>query len=119
MSLMTTSQVKKRIGLLAAQQEDKFLELGEQLMKLNAAASGAQFKEIVSREGVQSRKAYYLINVAEKLRRHMRYRVRLQKLGWTKCQMIGAQLPTANLLKLLEYAETHTTKQLEQYIQGR
>lgn len=80
MSLMTISQVKKRIGLLAAEQEDTFLELGAQLIKLSAVASGAMFKDIVSRAGLGSRKAYYLIHIAEKLRSHMRYRARLQ--GW-------------------------------------
>lgn len=116
MSLMSISQVKKRIGLLSAQQEDTFLELGAQLIKLSAVASGAMFKDMVSREGLGSRKAYYLINIAEKLRPHMRYRARLQRLGWTKCQMLAAQQPGANFLKLLEYAEAHTAKDLETFI---
>jgi hypothetical protein len=116
MSLTTISQVKKRIRALAAQQEEKFLDLGVQLIKLNAAASGAQLKTIVNREGLGSRKAYYLINIAEKVRPHMRYRVRLQRLGWTKCQMLAAQLPGADFLKLLEFAEAHTAKELETYI---
>jgi hypothetical protein len=114
--LSTPSQVTKRIRQLAAEQEDKFLDLGAQLIRLGAMASGAKFKAIVSWEGLGSRKAYYLINIVEKLRPHMRYRVRLQRLGWTKCQMLAAQLPGANFLALLEFAEAHTAKELETYI---
>jgi hypothetical protein len=115
MALATTSQVKARIRVLASQQEDRFLDLGTELIKLSAVASGAKFKAMVSREGVGSRKAYYLINIAEKLRPHMRYRARLQRLGWTKCQLIAAQLPEADFPGLLKFAEEHSVHDLKAY----
>lgn len=115
MTPSTPSQVTKRIRQLAAQQESKFLELGDQLIKLNAVAFGAQFKAIVKREGVESRKAYYLINIVERLRPHMRYRARLQKLGWTKCQLIAERMPDEEFSDLLDFAEEHSVQELKTY----
>jgi hypothetical protein len=115
MTLSTPSQVKKRIRQLAAQQESKFLDLGTELSKLSALTSGSKFKEIVRREGVGSRKAYYLINVIKKLRPHMRYRARFQKLGWTKCQIIASQLPKGEFHDLLKFAEEHSAQDLKAY----
>ncbi|GMO57959.1 hypothetical protein [Bradyrhizobium ottawaense] len=115
MTLSTLSQVTKRIRQLAVQQENKILELGEQLIKLNAVASGAQFKAMVKREGVGSRKAYYLINIVERLRPHMRYRARLQKLGWTKCQLIANRVAEEEFSDLLKFAEEHSVQELKAY----
>lgn len=115
MILGTPSQVTKRIRQLAAQRESKFLDLGTELSKLNAVTSGTKFREIVNRVGVGSRKAYYLINIVERLRPYMRYRARLQRLGWTKCQLIAAQLSGAEFSSLLKFAEEHSAQDLKGY----
>jgi hypothetical protein len=115
MTLSTPSQVTKRIRQLASQQESKFLDLGGELAKLHEMVSGAKFKAIASREGVGSRKAYYLINIVERLRPHMRYRARLQRLGWTKCQLIANRLSDEEFTDLLKFAEEHTAQDLKAY----
>jgi hypothetical protein len=117
--MFTPQQLKKRIHLRASRSEAEFLDLATDLSAFHKMASGPQFKETISSAGIKRRKAYYLIEIAEQLRPHMRSSTRLQRLGWTKCQVIGKQLSNFDFIELLEYAETHTAKQLEQYIQDR
>jgi hypothetical protein len=109
----TPSQLKKRIHALAARPDDRFLDLATDLNALHGVATAAQFKETVRSVGLGSRKAYYLVELAKRLGPHMRSRRRLQRLGWTKCQMIGAQLPEGDFLELLQSAEECTAKELE------
>jgi|tagenome__1003787_1003787.scaffolds.fasta_scaffold20986478_8 hypothetical protein len=109
----TPSTLKKRVQVLAARPQDRFLELAAALGALHAVASAAQFREATKSAGLGSRKAYYLVNIAERFRPHMRYRSRLQRLGWTKCQIIAAQLPQGDLLGLLRWAEAHSAKELD------
>jgi hypothetical protein len=116
MFAFTPSQLKKKIYALALRPADRFLELAACLSALHAILPATQFKEAVKSAGLGSRKAYYLVNIAEQLRPHMRYRSRLMKLGWTKCQMIGAQLPERNFLELLEAAEEYNAKELDTLI---
>jgi hypothetical protein len=113
------SELRKRVHALATRPRDRFLELGACLNALHAVSPAAQFRDAVKIAGLGGRKAYYLINIAERFRPHMRFRSRLQKIGWTKCQMISAQLPEGNFLELLEYAEEHTAKDLDTYLRRK
>jgi hypothetical protein len=115
----TPSQLKKRLHALAARHDDRFLDLAVCLGDLQAVTTAAQFRDAVAGAGLGSRKAYYLVNIAEKFSPHMRSRARLQKLGWTKCQMIAAQLPDGNFGELLERAEQHTAKELDTFIRRK
>lgn len=115
MTLLTPSQLIRRIRQLATQQESKFLDLGVELAKLHEVASGANFKAITNREGVGSRKAYYLINIVERLRPHMRHGPRLQRLGWTKCQLIADRVSGEEFSDLLKFAEEHSAQELKAY----
>lgn len=112
----TPSQLKNRIHTLAARPNDRFLDLATALYALHGVATTAQFKETVRSAGLKSRKAYYLVELAKRLGPHMRSRRRLQRLGWTKCQMIGAQLPEGDFQELLQSAEQCTTKALDSRI---
>jgi hypothetical protein len=112
---ITPSQLKKRVQFLASRPTDQFFELAVALGTLHDSVSAPQFREIVKNAGLGTRKAYYLVNIATQFRPHMRFRSRLRQLGWTKCQVIGRSCPGANILKLLEYAENHSTKELEAY----
>src|SRR5262249_27624053 len=107
--------LKRKLHVLTAERHDLFLELGECLERLHVAMPTPQFMQLVKSRGLGRRKTYYLIETARKLRPHMRYRARLKKLGWTKCQLIAAQLPQADFGELLEIAEDGSVQDLKAY----
>jgi hypothetical protein len=109
----TPSELKKRVQALAARPRDRFLDLATCLLRLYGVASAAQFRDVLKSAGLGSRKAYYLVNIAEQFRPYMRYRSRLQKIGWTKCQVIAGQLPEGDFMGLLQWAEGHSAKELD------
>lgn len=115
MFAVTPSQLKKRVLALASKPQDRFLDLALSLEALHGVGTPGQFRQIVTDAGLGNRKAYYLVNIAEQLRPHLRHRARLQRLGWTKCQVIGRSLSGANFLELVKFAESHSTQELAAY----
>ena len=111
---VTPSELKKQVLFLASRPKNRFLDLAFALDKFHGSVSAPQFRQTVKNAGLGTRKAYYLINLATQLR-SMGFRSRLQRLGWTKCQVIGRNIQGNDFLELLEYAEGHTTKELEAY----
>ena len=74
---------------------------------------------MVKKSGMAIRKAYYLINLADQFQVTPGFQKRLHDLGWTKAKIIGKHRPGNNFVKLIEYAESHTTKQLEAYVMAK
>ena len=74
---------------------------------------------MVKKSGMGARKAYYLVNVAAQLQVTSGFQKRLHDLGWTKSKIIGTHRAGHNLVKLIEFAEGHTTKQLEAHVAKR
>ena len=55
-----------------------------------------------------SRKAYYLLKIAEQYQKLPRFSSRLKAIGWTKLTIIGERITRENAAQLIELAETHT-----------
>lgn len=68
---------------------------------------GDKLLEEAARLGIGRRKAYYLLELREKLQRIPASRDQLLKIGWTKLQVIADQLSPANYQTLLQQAERH------------
>ena len=92
--------------------------------------SREEFRRVVKKAGLGTRKAYYLLNLADQFhstpgiraRPHQTedIRARLHHIGWTKAQVISRHLSGTNILKLLKHAEdkNNNTKALEAYAGG-
>jgi hypothetical protein len=109
-----TRDLEKKVMTLSSRPADKFLDLAYALRLLKDRSREA-FRRVVKKGGLGTRKAYYLLNLADQFHSTPGIRARLHQIGWTKAQVIGRHLPGTNILKLLEYAEGHTTKELEAY----
>jgi hypothetical protein len=106
--------LEKTVLALASRPADRFLDLAHALRALKDA-SGEDFRRVVKKAGLGTRKAYYLLNLADQLQVSAGFRTRLRDIGWTKSKVIGKHRAGNNFVKLVEYAENHTTKELEAY----
>jgi hypothetical protein len=117
--------LKNKVLTLSSRPTDRFMELAYALRALKKR-SREEFRRVVKKAGLGTRKSYYLLNLADQFhstpgiraRPHQTpdIRARLHQIGWTKAQVISRH--RTNILKLLEYAEGHTTKELEAYAGG-
>jgi len=74
---------------------------------------GDRLLEEAARLGVGRRKAYYLLELREKLQSIPAPRDQLRKIGWTKLQVIADQLSPANYQTLLQQAERYPLHMLK------
>ena len=107
--------LEKKVLALASRPADRFLELAHALRALKNT-SQEDFRRVVKKAGLGTRKAYYLLNLADQLQVSAGFRTRLRDIGWTKSKVIGKHRAGTNFVKLVEYAENHTTKELEAYV---
>jgi hypothetical protein len=114
----TTAELEAKILNLSSRQTVRFLELGKALRDLKSS-SKEDYRRVVKKSGLATRKAYYLINLADQLQVSSGFQKRLHDLGWTKSKIIGKHRLGYNFVKLIEYAESHTTKQLEAYVAAK
>ena len=89
-------------------------QLTEELAKLTGESLTAAVTEAV-RERLDRVRQAQGINLADQLQVSAGFRTRLRDIGWTKSKVIGKHRAGTNFLKLVEYAENHTTKELEAY----
>jgi hypothetical protein len=106
--------LEKKVLALASRPAERFLELAHALRALKDN-SREEYRRVVKKAGLGTRKAYYLLNLADQLQVSAGFRTRLREIGWTKSKVIGKHRAGTNFLKLVEYAENHTTKELEAY----
>ena len=102
---------------LSARPEDTFLDLARAL-----AAIYAQDKSLLGRfieqSGIGRRKAYYLLDLGKRLVDLGLPDNRLQKIGWTKLQVVGKHLTRRNAETLLGWAEECNAPQLAARVRG-
>jgi hypothetical protein len=127
--MTSTPDLEKKILALALRPADRFLDLGDALKGLKDN-SREDYRRVVEKAGLGTRKAYYLVSLAKQFhctpgkraRPHQTrdIRARLHQIGWTKAQVISRHLSGTNILKLLKYAENkkNNTKALEAYAGG-
>lgn len=90
---------------------DNFLDVARQLRQ-TLEETPDEFLRVASRLGVEKRKAYYLVEIDRNLDGLKIDRQRLQRIGWTKLQIIGDHINDQNADDLLTQAEEHTAHEL-------
>lgn len=110
------TQIKRKVVSLSRHPDTHFIEIGKYL-EILGAINPSMLRETIAGAGLKQRKAYYLIETADRLKPFMRYQTRVEKIGWTKCQIIAAKMTRANARKLIEMAEANTVQELKLLIQ--
>jgi|SRR5579863_3858246 len=114
--MKSAPDLEKKVLALSLRPAERFLELGHALRALKVN-SREDYRRVVKKAGLGTRKAYYLINLADQLQITSGFRTRLHHIGWTKSKLIGKHRGAGiNFVKLIEFAENHTTKELEAYV---
>ena len=106
-----------KVADMAGNVEDNFLELGKALRQLQDRDPDL-FRKLVVNGTLGRRKAYYLVEVSRTFDSLPVPRARLRAIGWTKLQLIGKTINTANMEDLLTLAEENNAKELERHMKG-
>lgn len=102
----------------AAKSTTDFIEQGVRLR--DALAKGdANFDVIARAEGIEHRKAYYLIGIANAFERSPIPRADLINVGWTKLEMLTDRANDPGLASWIEQAKTLPVPELRRVLQGR
>jgi hypothetical protein len=102
---------------MAPEVEEKFLEIGAALGRLQEADRDLFWKAVEKGE-FGKRKAYYLITIAKAFKNIKVPKARLRAIGWTRLQVIARVLNESNADELILLAEQHKVKDLEAIIKG-
>jgi len=92
--------------------EGDFLELASTLNELKNDDLTA-FAQLYGSPRLGRRKAYYLVSIDNTFSKFPTLRPRLIAIGWTKLGLIAHAVNGANIDDMLDFAEAHTTKELE------
>jgi hypothetical protein len=103
--------------LLIARFNGNFLELASLLRQLYET-SHHDFKTLISIPQLGPRKGYYLVEIDKAFGGNEHLRPRLNKIGWTKLQLIVKHVTPDNREDLLKLAQAHTAKNLERIMHG-
>ena len=116
--MTTLDDLKQHARDLISSSKPPSLDLARTLYEIHKE-DVRDFNELVAKpkSGPQkaklsSRKAYYLLKIAEQYQKLPRFSSRLQAIGWTKLTIIGERITRENAAQLIELAETHTVPQL-------
>jgi hypothetical protein len=109
--------VLRRALALAARPNERVMELAKCVTILQESAPD-EWQEFLRRSGMGRRKAYYLIQIAQRFNDVSVADARLNQIGWTKLEVISTHLGENELEELLALAETHTVAQLRSIIDG-
>jgi hypothetical protein len=121
MSAMKPSAIRAKVVTLAARRTDNFWDLGNALLMLrDSSRYTGDFKRTVKNAGLNLRQAYYLCEIAERLRPFTRHKERFEAIGWTKTQVIARGLNKQNLKERLALAEAkgNSTRKLQSLVKG-
>ena len=102
---------------LIVQLGDEFLELAALLRQLQEKQPD-DFKALLSLPELGRRKGYYLVEIDRAFADLGVPSERLNKIGWTKLQLIARHVTPENLEALLTLAEAHTAKNLDLIMRG-
>ena len=114
------SQVAKtmdRAVRLSARANDTFPELARCLANLYAQEPSF-LPKFVTKSGMGKRKAYYLIDLGQRLKGIGVSDDRLRRVGWTKMQVCARHLTRANASDLLKQAEETSAEGLKIIVRG-
>ena len=102
---------------LADQPETGFLQLARCLAQLHGSDPGS-ISRFVSLSGTGRRKTYYLRRVGEQLTDLGLAEGRLERIGWTKLQVISEKLTPKSAERWLRLAEIRSTQELVDLVRG-
>lgn len=101
----------------AAKSTVDFIEQGVRLR--DALAQGqTRFDETMRAEGLDHRKAYYLVNIANAFESSSLPRADLIKVGWTKLEMLTDRANGPGIAELIEQAKTLPVPELRRVLEG-
>jgi hypothetical protein len=109
--MITPQDLKKQITNFASSSKPSFLDLARALHMLHELDVG-EFNQIIQRVNLGPRKAYYLLQIAQCYRSLVRYRSRLQAIGWTKLTILCEHITPQNAARLIKLAEENTVQGL-------
>lgn len=121
MSAMKPSAIRAKVVTLAARRTDNFWDLGNALLMLrDSSRFTGDFRSTVKKAELNLRQAYYLCEIAERLRPFARHKERFEAIGWTKSQVIARGLNKQNLKERLEWADAKgsSTRKLQSLVKG-
>jgi hypothetical protein len=101
----------------AGKNKGDFIELGARLRDA-LARDKAEFDEITRSEGIDQRKAYYLINIANAFESAQLPRADLLKTGWTKLEMLKDRVTDPDFKDLLDKAGKLPVPELRRVLAG-
>ncbi len=104
--------------LLIARENDKFLTLAANLRVIHDTAPD-DFRELAKLRILGRRKAYYLVQIDRVFGGEQEMTVRLNRVGWTKLQIIAPYVTKENRKALVELAEAHTAVNLKAMMRGQ
>ena len=104
--------------LLLARKNDEFLTLAANLRLLYETAPD-DFRELAKHKLLGRRKAYYLVQIDRVFGADKSMHVRLNRVGWTKLQIIAPFVTKDNRAALLALAEAHTAVNLKAIVRGQ
>jgi hypothetical protein len=122
MFAMKPSAIRAKVITLAGRRTDNFWELGNALLMLrDSSRYTGDFKRTVKKAGLNLRQAYYLCEIAERLRPFTRHKERFEAIGWTKTRVIARGLNKQNLKERLALAEAkgNSTRKLPILMKGK
>jgi hypothetical protein len=104
--------------LLIARENDKFLTLAANLRALHDTAPD-DFRALAKLRILGRRKAYYLVEIDRVFGGDKAMSVRLNRIGWTKLQIIAPYVTKENRESLVTLAEAHTAVNLKALMRGQ
>jgi hypothetical protein len=107
---------------LAKRPDANFLQLARSFARVRSSLP-ERYSDLIKQSGLNSRRANYLIEIAEHLSRLEAQGVRfdedrLQRVGWSKLRVIARHLTPRNTSKWLERAERETIRELVARVNG-
>jgi hypothetical protein len=119
---MELENVFDSVLALAKRPDANFLQLARGLAEVRHQLP-ERFSDLIKQSGLNSRRAYYLIEMAEHLSRLEAQGVRLdeerlQRIGWSKLRVIARHLTPRNVGQWLEWAERETIRELVARVHG-
>jgi hypothetical protein len=119
---MNPDTVFDSVLALAKRPDANFLQLARGLADVRNNAPD-RWGDLIRQSGLNARRAYYLVEMAEHLSRLEAQGVRfdedrLQRVGWSKLRVIARHLTPRNVGKWLERAERETIRELVARVHG-
>lgn len=111
------AKTMKEAVRLSARPNDTFPELARCLADLYVQ-DPSFLPKFVTKSGMGKRKAYYLIELGQRLKGIGVSDARLRRVGWTKMQVCAGHLTRANVRDMLKQAEDTSAEGLKVIVRG-